>query len=206
MIENMKEFWYLYVLLGVLIIITVFVCKKAFGASSRHSKEINELLAKAKRNKELREAYKDITAQIIGSAPADSLFEGIALNMEAVCQKTENIDSFYNGLNDSRKKVYAFYYLATDAKEENLSAFFKASNQPLTNDAVEASKAILNGKVCKVISEMFDCYDENNENASATPQTVDRLNAQFNELTRELNLYSLGGEFIKKNPSDFINK
>ncbi|MBQ7102029.1 MAG: hypothetical protein IJN81_10355, partial [Clostridia bacterium] len=61
MLENMKDFWYLYILLFVFIIITIFVCIKAFGAASRHSKEVNALIEKAKRNKELRETYKDLT-------------------------------------------------------------------------------------------------------------------------------------------------
>ncbi len=204
MLENMKEFWYLYVFLFVLIIVTVFVSKKAFGAASRHRKEMNEAIEKAKRNKELRDAYKDLTAEIIKNAPADSLFEGIALNLESICQKTEDTNGFYESMTAGQKKVYALYYLLSDAAEVRLSAFFKSSYRPLTSDAVEAAEEILDSSVYKIIKEMFDCYDENNESASVVPETIDKLNDEYKELADGKNFFALGGEYIKNNPSEFL--
>ena len=204
MIENMKDFWYLYILLFVLIIITVFVCKKAFAASSRHSKEVNEMMAKAKRNKELRDAYKELTAQIIANAPAASLFEGVALNMEATCQKTEDTKGFYSSLTDGQKKVYALYYLLSDAKESKLSAFFKSSSRPLTSDAADVAAEIFSADIYAVVKEMFDCYDEENETASVIPETVNKLDSEFAELTENMDLFALGGEYIKKIASEFL--
>lgn len=204
MLENMKDFWYLYILLFALIIVTVFVCKKAFGAASRHSKEVNALIAKAKRNKELREAYKELSKEIIENAPAASLFEGVALNMEAACQKTEDTNGFYEALSDGQKKVYAFYYLASEAREISLSAFFKESRRPLTSDAVAAAKEFLNSDIYSVINEMFACYDEENENASVIPETINKLNEEFKILTNDVDLFANGGEYIKNNTSDFL--
>lgn len=204
MLENMKDFWYLYILLFALIIVTVFVCKKAFGAASRHSKEVNALIAKAKRSKELREAYKELSKEIIENAPTDSLFEGVALNMEAACQKTEDTNGFYEALSDGQKKVYAFYYLASEAREISLSAFFKESRRPLTSDAVAAAKEFLNSDIYSVINEMFACYDEENENASVIPETINKLNEEFKILTNDVDLFANGGEYIKNNTSDFL--
>lgn len=204
MLENMKEFWYLYVLLFVLIIVTVFMCNKAAAASARHKKEVNEIMEKAKRSKELRDAYKDLTAEIIQNAPAASLFEGIALTLEAECQKAENTDRFYDSMTDGQKKIYSFYYLVSDAKESTLSAFFKSSYRPLTSDAVDAAKLILSGDIYDIIKEMFDCYDENNESASVIPQNIDRLNEEFEKLTKDIDLFALAGEYIKKNPDEFL--
>lgn len=204
MLENIRDFWYLYVLLIVFIIITIFVCIKAFGAASRHSKEVNALIAKAKRNKELRDAYKDLTAEIIANAPPATLFEGVALNMESACQKTEDTNSFYEALSDGQKKVYAFYYLASEAKELGLSAFFKESSRPLTSDAVAAAKEFLSSDIYTVINEMFDCYDEENESASVIPETVNRLNDEFKNRTKDIDLFTLAGEYIKNNTSEFL--
>ena len=204
MFENIRDFWYLYVLLFVFIIITIFVCIKAFGAASRHSKEVNALIAKAKRNKELRDAYKVLTAEIIANAPSAELFEGVALNMEAACQKTEDTNSFYEALSDVQRKVYAFYYLASEAKEFGLSAFFKESSRPLTSDAVAAAKEILSSDIYSVINEMFACYDEENEKASVIPETVNRLNEEFKNLTNDIDLFTLAGKYIKNNASEFL--
>lgn len=204
MLENIRDFWYLYVLLFIFIIITIFVCIKAFGAASRHSKEVNALIAKAKRNKELRDAYRELTSETIASAPSAALFEGVALNMEAACQKAEDTNGFYTSLTDGQKKVYAFYYLASEAKELGLSAFFRESGRPLTSDAVAAAKELLSADIYAVINEMFACYDEENESASVIPETVDRLNGEFRELTKGIDLFALAGEYIKSNAGEFL--
>ena len=204
MIESIKHFWYLYLILFILIILTAFVCKKAFGAASRHSKEFNANLAKLKRDKELRDAYSELTEEIIASAPADTLFEGTALCMEAKCQKSEYTSAFYLSLSDYQKLIYAYFYLAGDAKKDKLSAFFAQSTKPLTSDALSAAEKMLSAQAYAIVKDMHDRYDDDNENASVIPEEIAELDEKFKELTDDINLFAAGGEFIKKNPKEFI--
>lgn len=204
MIESIKHFWYLYLILFILIILTAFVCKKAFGAASRHSKEFNANLAKLKRDKELRDAYSELTEEIIASAPADTLFEGTALCMEAKCQKSEDTSAFYLSLSDYQKLIYAYFYLAGDAKKDKLSAFFAQSTKPLTGDALAAAEKMLSAQAYAIVKDMHDRYDDDNENASVIPEEIAELDEKFKELTDDINLFAAGGEFIKKNPKEFI--
>lgn len=204
MIESIKHFWYLYLILFILIILTAFVCKKAFGAASRHSKEFNANLAKLNRDKELRDAYSELTEEIIASAPADTLFEGTALCMEAKCQKSEDTSAFYLSLSDYQKLIYAYFYLAGDAKKDKLSAFFAQSTKPLTSDALAAAEKMLSAQAYAIVKDMHDRYDDDNENASVIPEEIAELDEKFRELTDDINLFAAGGEFIKKNPKEFI--
>ena len=204
MIESIKHFWYLYLILFILIILTAFVSKKAFGAASRHSKEFNANLAKLKRDKELRDAYSELTEEIIASAPADTLFEGTALCMEAKCQKSEDTSAFYLSLSDYQKLIYAYFYLAGDAKKDKLSAFFAQSTKPLTSDALAAAEKMLSAQAYAIVKDMHDRYDDDNENASVIPEEIAELDEKFKELTDDINLFAAGGEFIKKNPKEFI--
>ena len=204
MIESIKHFWYLYLILFILIILTAFVCKKAFGAASRHSKEFNANLAKLKRDKELRDAYSELTEEVIASAPADTLFEGTALCMEAKCQKSEDTSAFYLSLSDYQKLIYAYFYLAGDAKKDKLSAFFAQSTKPLTSDALAAAEKMLSAQAYAIVKDMHDRYDDDNENASVIPEEIAELDEKFKELTDDINLFAAGGEFIKKNPKEFI--
>lgn len=204
MIENITEYWYLYLLLAAMIVLTVFVWKKAIAASAKHSKAFNENLAKAKRAKELREAYGSLTAEIIEKAPAAALFEGVAVCLEYRCQKTENTNGFYDSMTQGEKDVYALYYLISDAADGNLSSFFKSSYRPLTSDAAAAAKKIFGNDISKVIEMMFNRYDENNEELSVIPHEIDRLNGEFRDLTAGKDLFAIGGEYIKNNPAEFI--
>ena len=204
MTEHFVRYWYLYLILFIMIVLTVFVGKKALAASSKRRKELDDMMAKAKSAKELREAYGNLTQQIIDNAPAASLFEGTALNLEYACQKTDDTNGFYEAMTDGEKKIYALFYLLTDAKDSALSTFFKSSYRLLTSDAVEAAKEILDSRACAVIEAMFNCYDENNEEASVIPQEIDRLDKEFDEIAKATDLFAASGEYIKKNAGQFL--
>ena len=203
-IESAKHFWFLYLLLVLLIILTAIVCKKAFAASARHSKEFNENLAKAKRAKELRDAYSVLTEEVIAGAPADTLFEGTALCLEAKCQKSEDTSAFYDSLSSAQKLVYAYFYLASDCAKGKLSDFFAQSKKPLTSDALAAAETILSSEAYTVVNDMYSRYDDDNEEASVIPDEIAELDKKFKELTDGTDIFAAGGEYIKANPKDFI--
>ncbi len=204
MIEYFKTYWYLFVILFAMIVLTLFVGKKAITASVKRREEMNKIIEKAKRAKELRDAYRELTPEIIANAPAAALAEGVALCLESSCQKTEDTDGFYDSMTDGQKKIYALYYLISDANESNLSAFFKSSYRPLTSDAVNAAKEIFDSSVYTIIETMFEAYDENCENVSVTPQDIDRLNDEFDTITKSKDLLAAAGEYIKANENEFI--
>ncbi len=204
MLENMREYWYLYLVLLGLIVLTAFVVRKAAQASKRTHNRNLALLEKAKREKELRDAYKNLTGEIIAAAPERSLFEGIALILENKCQKANSSAAFYQSLTRPQQLVYAVYYLLTDAKEQSLSAFFRQSAQPLTGDAAEAAAAMFDAQTAETVKKMFDCFDENNENASVIPEVLDELDKQFRERQEQNDLYDSCGDYIKKNATFFV--
>lgn len=204
MIEYFKTYWYLFVILFAMIVLTLFVGKKALVASSKRREEMNRIMEKAKRAKELRDAYRELTPEIIANAPAAALAEGIALCLESACQKTEDTDGFYDSMTDGQKKIYALYYLISDANENSLSTFFKSSYRPLTSDAVNAAKEIFDSSAYTIIETMFEAYDENSENGSVTPQDIDRLNSEFESILKSKDLFASAGEYIKANKNEFI--
>ncbi len=204
MLENMKEYWYLYLVLLGLIALTAFVVKKAAEASKRTHGRNQALLAKAKREKELRDAYANLTEEVIAAAPADTLFEGVALILENQCQRSSDVNAFYRGLNRPQQLVYAAYYLLTDTKEAALSAFFRRSAQPLTGDAADAAAEMLDPRTAEIVKNMFDCFDEDNESASVIPEVLDKLDEQFSAQLSQNNFYISCGEYIKKNSTFFV--
>lgn len=203
MIEYITAYWYLFVILIAMIVLTVFVSNKALQASTKRRQEMNEIIEKAKRAKELRDEYKELTAEKIANAPASALFEGIALNLEAVCQKAEDTDSFYDSMSSGQKNVYALYYLLSDAKETTLSSFFKSSYRPLTSDAVNAAKEIFGNSISKIIETMFGFYDENGDSAPSELSEIDRLNDDFDNIINSKDLSADVGRYIKENPALF---
>lgn len=205
MLENMREYWYLYLVLLGLIVLTAFVIKKAAEASKRTHGRNQALIAKAKREKELRDAYANLTEEIIAAAPAETLFEGVALILENQCQKASRTNEFYQGLTRPQQLIYSVYYLLTDAKEKSLSAFFRRSAQPLTGDAAEAAAAMFDPVAAETVKSMFDCFDENNESASVIPEVLDELDGRFAARLEQDNLYVSCGEYIKKNSAFFCN-
>ena len=204
MIEYITTYWYLFVILIAMIVLTVFVFNKALTASAKRRQEMNEIMEKVKRAKELRDTYKELSAEKIADAPAAALFEGIALNLEYTCQKAEDTDSFYDSMTNGQKNVYSLYYLLSDAKETSLSAFFKSSYRPLTSDATNAAEEIFDSSAYKIIETMFSFYDENGEGAPSDVTEIDRLNKEFETIIKSKDLFAEVGGYIKKNSTEFI--
>ena len=63
---------------------------------------------------------------------------------------------------------------------------------------------MLSTQAYAIVKDMHYRYDDDNENASVIPEEIAELDEKFKELTDDSNLFAAGGEFIKKNPKEFI--
>ena len=206
MLENLSAYWYLWLLLAVLIIITAVVCKKSYAASKRHSSEVRKKLAEKQRTEKLVSLYASPSTQTIEDADPAELFEGLALSLEERCQKADDINKEFDSFTDGQKKIYSFYYLATDCKNESPSFFFRNSKKPLTEFAAEAANDILDKDAAGIIKALYDCFDEDNESCSVIPEQITRLDSSFTEALNGEDLFTLGGNHIKSAAKEFASE
>ena len=182
MLESITQFWYLWVVLLVLIVVTVFVCIKASKAVKRK----NEILAKQheqlKRYSELIEKYTELTPEKIENADTKELSEGVMCVLQHQVEKSENPDAEYENAEKWRREVYALFYFDEDVNADSLSFFFRNNGGPLPKEAVNGIKSIGYDKIQTVVGQMYAMCDDKNENVSFDKDRIDELDEKFRNL------------------------
>ena len=77
------EYWYLWLLLIVLCVITVFVLSKASAAAKKHNNERDALLREYDRKKALKDEFSFLTREKAESSDPETLFEGVSAVLHA---------------------------------------------------------------------------------------------------------------------------
>lgn len=199
----MLEHPYWFVILGVLIVITVFVCIKAGAASSKRYKANEAVIKKLKEENLLRNEFSVLTQSLVDSADPAKLFKGVALNLQKRISDAADMNGEFEKLTDEQKEIYALSFVVEDGSEK-LSGFFKANGQPLTGAAFAGFARLFSGREAEIFSEEYNAYDPENETTSFIPAEIDKYDTEFAQLVTADTICEAAGKFIKKNSEKFI--
>ena len=197
MLESLTQFWYMWLVLAVLIVITAVVCKKASKAVKRKNEILQKQQEIIERYKMLVEKYSNLTAETAENADAKELAEGITSVLQYEIEKSENPDEYYENAENWRREVYALFYLDEDVSAESLSFFFRNNGGPLPKEAVNGIESIGYDKIKSVVGQMFAMCDDKNENVSFDKERIAQLDEKFsslydkNEFFEKVKLYIL---------------
>ena len=137
--------WYYWAILLVAIIIAIFAWSKALKAGKERREKMKKEAAIWKRDYELREKFTILTEEKLNSTEETELLHGVAMNIQAMLEKANDMTESFNALPQEKKFVYALEYFDEDAKK-NLSVFFKNNGEPLISMVPDALNAIGAGK------------------------------------------------------------
>lgn len=199
MLESIRDFWYLWVILLVLIIITVFVCIKASKAVKRKNEMMEKQHEQLKRYSEMIEKYKTLTPEKIENADAKELSEGVMCVLQHQVEKSENPDSEYENAEKWRREVYALFYFDEDVTADSLSFFFRNNGGPLPKEAVNGIESIGYDKIQTVVGQMYAMCDDKNENVSFDKDRIDELDEKFRNLYNSEEFFILVKNYIAEN-------
>jgi hypothetical protein len=204
-IAAITEYWYFSLAFVLVSILTVFVCFKAYQASSKVRRERDSIIERLKYENKTRAAFACLTNELIESAEPKMLFEGIALNIQTSLEKEKDMNVAFENLTQQQKWVYALYYVLVDG-ERKLSEFFKMNGKPLTDYAGEAVKHLFGCKAYELYSSEYNAYDEDDEETSLIKGEIEKNDTEFALFLEQNDVYSIAGGYIKQNPAQFIVK
>lgn len=203
MIESLTTFWYLWLALAVLIVLSVFVWGKAMKASRRHREQIDKEIKAIDKERHLRETYSVLTPEIIENADPDELLEGISTFIQMRVEKSADINAEFSKFPAEFREMYALNFFCEDTTK-SLSSFFRNNGEPLLSLAVPALKRIGANKSANLAREQFLMFDENNESVSYDVKRVEELDRKFSELDEAKTLRRTAADYIKNNKNNFI--
>ncbi len=203
LLNYIKDFWFLFVLLIIAIVAFLFVFSKASKSLARTRAEKERLIKKLDRMKKIREKYADLTEEKIFTDESDDLLDGVTDNIQQRLEKNEDMATAFDTLNEEEKLAYAFFYFL-DETEKNASEFFKAYTRPLTPYALKACEKFCDKELYLLIKKEYDAYDEDNEAVSVVKTEIDLLDEKIKQLLVENELKLKACAFIKENAQKFV--
>lgn len=196
-----RPYW--FVIFGVLILITLFVCIKAGQASSKRYKANEEIMKKLKEENILRNEFSTLTEALISNSESAKLFKGTALNLQKKISDAADMRTEFDALSQEKKEIYSLSFVAEDGAEK-LSDFFKANGQPVTGNALLMFRKLFDGRAVEIFENEYNAFDEENEEASVIPEEIEKLDSEFSQLVSADDICEKAGNFIKENKDMFI--
>lgn len=203
MLNAITEYWYLSLAFVVFSILTVFVCIKAYQASSKARAEKEKVIERLKYENRIRADFANLTTGMIKTAQPKALLDGIALNIQATLEKQSDMNVAFEKLTVPQQYIYALYYVLFDGSEK-LSEFFKMNGKPLTPIAGEAVHLIFGCKAGELYSEEYGAFDNDNEDVSLITAEIQEKDQAFAAFLEQNDVYALVAKYINKNAQMFI--
>ena len=195
--------WYYWVILLVAIIIAIFAWSKALKAGKERREKMKKEAAIWKRDYELREKFTILTEEKLNSTEETELLHGVAMNIQAMLEKANDMTESFNALPQEKKFVYALEYFDEDAKK-NLSVFFKNNGEPLISMVPDALNAIGAGKYVEHYATLLPMYDPDSE-VSIDYNIIGKVDEEFASIYNSDELLRLAAKYILKNKEMFLS-
>lgn len=201
MVEWLKEFWPLALLLIAVSVGAAFMFRAAAKSSMRHKREFMAEEQYIIHLKTLKEKYVPLTREAIENAPAQELVEGVALGIQLFLQKQEDDENAFEALPDEKKFIYTLDVFESD---KTLSVFFRSNSSIIKSRLVPALEAVgVTGKTEKIkrIALMFDDRDET---VSFSEKEIADLDKELSDSDVLSEIKLAGAKYIKENPELFL--
>ena len=194
--------WYYWTILLVAIIIAIFAWIKALKAGKERRERLKKEAAIWKRDYELREKFTVLTEEKLNSTEETELLHGVAMNIQAMLEKSTDMTESFNSLPNEKKYIYALEYIDEDAKKA-LSTFFKNNGEPLISVVPDALNAIGENKYIEHYGKLLPMYDPDSE-VSIDYGIISKVDEEFSSLYDSDKLCRSSAKYILKNKNIFL--
>ncbi len=196
------EYWYLWLILAGLVIITAIVIVFAGRSVSAHNEQTKEIMARLERLKKMKDKYKDLTPEKVENAEAEELFEGVNAVLQAKIEKADDGDKAFSEFNDEQKIIYTLNCFIPEVSD-GLSMFFNEYTSEITDIIVPALTGIGADDLLPLVKSEYEMYDDRNEAVSFDKVTKEKADSDFADIYSKEKLIEEIKEFIKNNIDKF---
>lgn len=200
----MGEYWYLWLVFAVLVVVTAVVIVFASKAVSSHNEETKRILAELDRLKALKDKYKDLTPEKVEAAESKELLDGVNAVLQARIEKAEDdkVDAEFASFNNAQKNVYVLSLFIEDACE-NLSSYFDDFNIEFAKILLSALETVGAKDILALAEKEFEMFDDNNEQVSLDKGLIKKTDEEFAKIYSENRLLEQIKTYIKNNIDKF---
>ena len=196
MAEWFSEYGYLIAVFFVVLVAFVVVLNKAAKAYSKHFNSVNEQKKQLEYMTNLKNKYRNITAEELEKCSADEILEGFALLTQIDMQKSDDMEDFFRNLPKEKQYIYVLDVFVSDG---SVKEFYTQNGEILTDIIIDALKAIGMIDCADKLSSVAKMYNKDDESISFDSNTIDKFDAEINTMCILDEIKGKSAIFIKEN-------
>ena len=196
MSEWFSQYGYLVAVFFVVLVVFVVVLNKAAKAYSKHFNTVNEQKKQLEYMTNLKNKYRNITAEELSECSEEEILEGFALLSQIEMQKSDDMEAFFRTLPKIKQLIYV---LDVFVQDESAEIFFSQNGEILTDIIIDAVKEIGMNDFAGELSEIAKMYNKYDESVSFSKQTVENFDKTLNEKDILKDIKVNSARYIKEN-------
>ena len=191
-----SEHGYLIGVFFLVLIVFIVVLNKAAKAYSKHFNTIGEQKKQLEYMTNLKNKYRNITAEELENCSDSEILEGFALLTQIEIQKNDDMEAYFGTLPMIKKYIYV---LDVFTQDESAETFFSQNGEILTDIIVDAVKEIGMIEFANELSAIAKMYNKDDESVSFSRQTIDNFDENLNKNGVLNDIKVNSAKYIKEN-------
>ena len=173
-----SEHGYLIAVFVLVLVVFIIVLNKASKAYSSHFNTVNEQKKQLEYMTNLKNKYRNITAQELEKCSENEILEGFALLTQIEMQKSDDMEAYFATLPMIKKYIYVLDVFVSDGSAE---VFFGQNGEILTDIILEALETIGMKDFACELSEIAKMYNKDDESVSFSKKAIEEFDKTLNE-------------------------
>lgn len=196
MSEWFSQYGYLIGVFVIVSVVFIIVLNKAAKAYSKHFNTVNEQKKQLEYLTNLKNKYRNITAQELDNCSDDEISEGFALLTQVEMQKCDDMEAYFRSLPKEKQYIYVLDVFTQDGSAKE---FYSQNGEILTDIIIDALKAIGMGDFADKLSQIAKMYNKDDESVSFSSETIDKFDQEINAMCVLSEIRHKTAEYIKEN-------
>ena len=194
--EWFSQYGYLIGVFALVSVVFIIVLNKAAKAYTSHFNTVNEQKKQLEYMTNLKNKYRNITAEELSDCSEEEILEGFALLTQVEMQKNDDMEAFFATLPKIKQFIYV---LDVFVQDESAEMFFSQNGEILTDIIVNALGAIGMKDFAEELFEIAKMYNKDDESVSFNKNAIDIFDKTLNEkgILRDIKVNS--AKYIKEN-------
>ena len=194
--EWFSQYGYLIGVFALVSVVFIIVLNKAAKAYTSHFNTVNEQKKQLEYMTNLKNKYRNITAEELSDCSEEEILEGFALLTQVEMQKNDDMEAFFATLPKIKQFIYV---LDVFVQDESAEMFFSQNGEILTDIILDALGAIGMKDFAEELFEIAKMYNKDDESVSFNKNAIEIFDKTLNEkgILRDIKVNS--AKYIKEN-------
>ena len=178
MSEWFSQYGYLIGVFALVLVAFIIVLNRAAKAYGKHFNTVNEQKKQLEYLTNLKNKYRNITADELSKCADEEVLEGFALLTQVEMQKSDDMEAYFRTLPKFKQYIYV---LDVFTQDESAEVFFSQNGEILTDIIVGAVNEIGMKDFAKELASIAKMYNKDDESVSFDKTLIENFDKTLNE-------------------------